>query len=55
MLAHMLSAVLVPLFFVGMVGSIIVVVLTIIGDLRRVLTRDEETECCRPVTWLHCT
>jgi hypothetical protein len=42
--AHILSALLVPLFFVGMVGSIIVVIFTILGDLRLVLTTDEDTD-----------
>ena len=42
--ALILSALLVPLFFVGMVGSIIVVIFTILGDLRLVLTTDEATD-----------
>ena len=43
-LAHILSVVLVPLFFVGMVGSLLVVISTIVGDLHEVLTADEDTD-----------
>jgi len=35
-LAHILSEILVPLFFVGMVGSILVVIFTVVRDLRQV-------------------
>ncbi|MCU1224970.1 MAG: hypothetical protein JWQ42_3063 [Edaphobacter sp.] len=42
-LAHLLSEVLVPLFFVGMVGSVLVVIFTIVRDLREVLTTDEDS------------
>jgi hypothetical protein len=41
-LAHLLSEILVPLFFVGMVGSILVVIFTIVRDLREALTTDED-------------
>jgi len=44
MLANMLSEVLVPLFFVGMVGSMLVVIFTVVRDLRQVLTSDEDTD-----------
>jgi hypothetical protein len=43
-LAHILSEILVPLFFVGMVGSILVVIFTVVRDLRQVLTSDEDTD-----------
>ncbi|MDQ6734448.1 MAG: hypothetical protein M3Z35_10125 [Nitrospirota bacterium] len=43
-LAHMLSKVLVPLFFVGMVGSLFVVLFTVVRDLRQVLTKDEDSD-----------
>jgi hypothetical protein len=43
-LAHILSAVLVPLFFAGMVGSLFVVISTIVRDLQEVLTTDEDTD-----------
>jgi hypothetical protein len=43
-LVHILSAVLVPLFFVGMVGSLFVVISTIVGDLQEIFTTDEDTD-----------
>ena len=43
-LAHILSVVLVPLFFAGMVGSLFVVISTIVGDLQEIFTADEDTE-----------
>ena len=43
-LAHILSVVLVPLFFAGMVGSLFVVISTIVGDLQEIFTTDEDTE-----------
>jgi hypothetical protein len=43
-LAHILSAVLVPLFFAGMVGSLFVVISTIVRDLQEVLTTDEDPD-----------
>jgi hypothetical protein len=42
-LAHILSRVLVPLFFAGMVGSLFVVISTVVGDLQEVFTADEDT------------
>ncbi len=41
-LAHILSKVLVPLFFVGMVGSVFVVIFTVVRDLRQVLSKKDE-------------
>jgi hypothetical protein len=43
-LASILSAVLVPLFFAGMVGSLFVVISTIVRDLQEVLTTDEDSD-----------
>lgn len=43
-LAKALSVVLVPLFFVGMAGSLFVVIFTVVRDLREVLTTDEDTD-----------
>jgi hypothetical protein len=43
-LIHILSRVLVPLFFAGMVGSIFVVIATIVSDLQEVFTTDEDTD-----------
>jgi hypothetical protein len=43
-LTHILSVVLVPLFFAGMVGLLFVVISTVVGDLHEVLTTDEDTE-----------
>jgi hypothetical protein len=43
-LSHILSVVLVPLFFAGMVGSLFVVISTIVGDLQEIFTTDEDTE-----------
>jgi hypothetical protein len=43
-LTHILSAVLVPLFFTGMVGSLFVVISTIVRDLQEVFTTDEDTD-----------
>lgn len=43
MLAHILSRVLVPLFFAGMAGSVFVVIFTVVRDLRQVLPKDDET------------
>ena len=43
-LTHILSVVLVPLFFAGMVGSLFVVIFTVVRDLREVLTTDEDPE-----------
>ena len=41
---HLFAAVLVPLFFLGLIGSLLVVVLTIVRDLQEVFTSDEFTE-----------
>jgi hypothetical protein len=41
-LAHILSKVLVPLFFIGMAGSLLVVILTVVRDLRQVLSNKDE-------------
>jgi hypothetical protein len=37
------AAVLVPLFFAGMVGSMLVVVVTVVRDLQEVFTSDEDS------------
>jgi hypothetical protein len=42
-LVEILSKVLVPLFFVGMVGSMFVVIFTVVRDLRQILPKDDET------------
>jgi hypothetical protein len=41
-IAQILSKVLVPLFFIGMVGSLLVVVFTVVRDLRQVLSKKDE-------------
>jgi hypothetical protein len=41
-LAQILAKVLVPLFFTGMAGSLLVVVFTVIRDLRQVLSKKDE-------------
>ncbi|MBS1799235.1 MAG: hypothetical protein JSS95_05360 [Acidobacteria bacterium] len=41
---HLLASVLVPLFFIGMVGSLLVVIFTVIRDLQEVFTSDEESD-----------
>jgi hypothetical protein len=38
------ASALVPLFFVGMVGSLLVVIFTIVRDLQEVFTSDEGSE-----------
>jgi hypothetical protein len=43
-LVRILASVLVPLFFVGMVGSLLVVIFTVVRDLQEVFTSDEETD-----------
>jgi hypothetical protein len=43
-LLHLLSAVLVPLFFIGMAGSMLVVLFTVLRDLQEIFTSDEEEE-----------
>lgn len=41
-LARLLATILVPLFFIGMAGSMLVVIVTVIRDLQEVFTSDEE-------------
>jgi len=41
---RLLAAILVPLFFLGMVGSLLVVIVTVIRDLREVVTTDDTSE-----------
>jgi hypothetical protein len=41
---HVLSSTLVPLFFLGMIGSLLVVVVTVIRDMQEIFTDDEESE-----------
>ena len=41
-LIRLLAAVLVPLFFIGMAGSMLVVLVTVVRDLQEVFTSDEE-------------
>jgi len=41
---HLLAKILVPLFFIGMGGSMLVVVFTVIQDLQEIFTSDEEEE-----------
>ena len=41
-LAHILAKILVPLFFIGMAGSLLVVIFTVIRDLRQVLSKKDE-------------
>ncbi|MBS1823210.1 MAG: hypothetical protein JST61_14760 [Acidobacteria bacterium] len=43
-LLHMLASALVPLFFLGMVGSLLVVIITVVLDLSQVFTPDEESD-----------
>ncbi|QNI38066.1 hypothetical protein [Edaphobacter albus] len=43
-LLHLLRSILVPLFFVGIAGSMLVVIVTTLRDLREVFTKDEEDE-----------
>lgn len=43
-LLQLLSAVLVPLFFIGMAGSMLVVLFTVLRDLQEIFTSDEEEE-----------
>jgi hypothetical protein len=42
-LVHLLAAILVPLFFVGMAGSMLVVLVTVIRDLQEIFTSDEDS------------
>jgi hypothetical protein len=41
-LVQILAKVLVPLFFIGMTGSLFVVIFTVIRDLRQVLSKKDE-------------
>ena len=41
-LARLLAIILVPMFFIGMAGSMLVVIVTVIRDLQEVFTSDEE-------------
>ena len=43
-LMHLLAAILVPLFFIGMAGSLLVVLVTVIRDLQEVFTEDVDTD-----------
>lgn len=43
-LLHIFASVLVPLFFIGMVGSLLVVIVTVIRDMQEIFTSDEEPE-----------
>ena len=40
---QILAKVLVPLFFMGMAGSMLVVIFTVVRDLRQVLPKDDES------------
>jgi hypothetical protein len=41
---HLLSKILEPLFFIGMGGSMLVVVFTVLQDVQQIFTSDEEEE-----------
>jgi hypothetical protein len=41
-LAQLLAKILVPLFFIGMTGSLFVVIFTVVRDLRQVLSNEDE-------------
>jgi hypothetical protein len=43
-LIHFLSSILVPLFFIGIAGSMLVVLLTVVLDLQQIFTSDDEGE-----------
>jgi hypothetical protein len=43
-LARIVAAILVPLFFIGMVGSLLVVLFTVFVDVQQVFTSDEESD-----------
>jgi len=43
-LIHLLAAILVPPFFIGMAGSLLVVLVTVIRDLQEVFTEDVDTD-----------
>jgi hypothetical protein len=40
---QILAKVLVPLFFMGMAGSMLVVIFTVVRDLRQILPKDDES------------
>jgi hypothetical protein len=42
-LVHLLATILVPLFFIGMAGSMLVVLVTVIHDLQEIFTDDEDS------------
>jgi hypothetical protein len=42
-LIHLLAVVLVQLFFIGMAGSMLVVLVTVIHDLKEIFTTDEDS------------
>jgi hypothetical protein len=42
-IARLIAVILVPLFFIGMAGSMLVVLVTVIRDLQEVFTSDEES------------
>ena len=42
-LVHLLAAVLVPLFLIGMAGSMLVVLVTVIRDLQEIFTSDGDS------------
>jgi len=41
---RLLSSILVPLFFIGIAGSLLVVLFTILRDMQEIFTSDEEDE-----------
>ncbi|HEX3967517.1 MAG TPA: hypothetical protein VHW70_06090 [Edaphobacter sp.] len=43
-LVQVLAKILVPLFFIGMTGSLFVVVFTVVRDLRQVLSKKDESD-----------
>lgn len=43
-LLPLLRSILVPLFFIGIAGSMLVVVVTTLRDLQEIFTKDEEEE-----------
>jgi hypothetical protein len=43
-LIQLLSSILVPLFFVGIAGSLLVVIVTTLRDLHEIFTKEEDGE-----------
>jgi hypothetical protein len=43
-LIHLLGRILVPMFFIGVCGSMLVVVFTVVTDVQEIFTSDEEDE-----------